>query len=62
MDERLLNLLQKKCELAKNKTISVTHDQLSNELGTARVVVSRLLKQMENENLVILGRNKITLM
>lgn len=62
MDERLLNLLKKKCELAKSKTISVTHDQLSNELGTARVVVSRLLKQMENENLVQLGRNKITLM
>lgn len=62
MDERLLNLLKKKTELAKNKTISVTHDQLANELGTARVVVSRLLKQMENEKLVQLGRNKITLM
>lgn len=62
MDERLLNLLKKKTELAKNKTLSITHDQLANELGTARVVVSRLLKQMENEKLVLLGRNKITLM
>jgi CRP/FNR family transcriptional regulator, anaerobic regulatory protein len=62
MDERLLNLLKKKTELAKSKTLSVTHDQLANELGTARVVVSRLLKQMENENLVQLGRNKITIM
>ena len=62
MDERLLNLIKKKCEIANSKIISVTHDQLSNELGTARVVVSRLLKQMENEKLVLLGRNKITLM
>jgi CRP/FNR family transcriptional regulator len=48
--------------MAESKTISVTHDQLANELGTARVVVSRLLKQMENESLVQLGRNKISLM
>lgn len=61
LDERLLNFIQRKCELTKSKTITLTHEQLANELGTARVVVSRLLKQMENEGLVILGRNKITL-
>jgi len=32
-----------------------------NELGSARVVVSRLLKQLESEGVVELGRNKITL-
>ncbi|SFE50324.1 Crp/Fnr family transcriptional regulator [Thermoflexibacter ruber] len=62
MDERLLNFIQKKCELTQNKTLSMTHEQLANELGTARVVVSRLLKQMEDEGLVKLGRNKITLL
>jgi len=61
MDERLLNSIQKKCELTKSHTLYVTHEQLANELGTARVVVSRLLKQMEDEGLVILGRNKISL-
>ncbi len=62
VDERLLNLLQKKSELAKSKTILVTHEQLANELGTARVVVSRLLKQLEENQVLQLGRNKITLM
>lgn len=62
MDERLLNFIKKKCELTKSHTLYVTHEQLANELGTARVVVSRLLKQMEDENLVKLGRNKISLM
>lgn len=62
MDVRLLALVKKKCEVAKSKIIYLTHEQLSNELGTARVVVSRLLKQMEEEGLVILGRNKITLL
>ena len=62
MDVRLLALVKKKCEVAKSKIIYLTHEQLSNELGTARVVVSRLLKQMEEEGLVSLGRNKITLL
>ncbi|HET7116382.1 MAG TPA: Crp/Fnr family transcriptional regulator [Hanamia sp.] len=62
MDERLLNFIKTKCEHAKSKTLNVTHEQIANELGTARVVVSRLLKQMEDEGLVQLGRNKITLM
>ncbi|SJZ45868.1 Crp/Fnr family transcriptional regulator [Sediminibacterium ginsengisoli] len=61
VDERLLNLLRKKAELVQNKTISTTHEQLANELGTARVVVSRLLKQLEENGVVQLGRNKITL-
>ncbi len=62
MDERLLNLIRRKCEISQTKTLSVTHEQLANELGTARVVVSRLLKQMEDEGLVKLGRNKIILL
>lgn len=62
MDERLLNFIKKKCELTKSQTLHVTHEQLANELGTARVVISRLLKQMEEEDLVKLGRNQITLL
>ena len=62
LDERLLDFIKTKCEMTKNKTLSVTHEQLSNEIGTARVVISRLLKQMEDNGLVKLGRNKITLL
>ncbi|KGN97251.1 Crp/Fnr family transcriptional regulator [Porphyromonas gingivicanis] len=62
MDERLLVLIQKKAELIENNTIVITHEQLASELGTARAVVSRLLKQLEEAGIVRLGRNKITLM
>lgn len=62
IDERLLNLLIKKRELTENNILHITHEQLANELGTARVVVSRLLKQLEEIGKVRLGRNKITLM
>ena len=61
LDERLLNFIKKKCELTKSQTLYVTHEQLANELGTVRVVVSRLLKQMEDGGLIKLGRNKISL-
>jgi CRP/FNR family transcriptional regulator len=61
LDERLLSYLKKKCEMTNTHTLNVTHEQLANELGTARVVVSRLLKQMEDEGMVMLGRNKVTL-
>ena len=62
MDERLLLFLEKKASISNSRILSVTHEQLAAELGTARVVVSRLLKQMEVEGLVKLGRNKITLL
>ncbi|WP_374463899.1 Crp/Fnr family transcriptional regulator [Chryseobacterium sp.] len=62
VDERLLNLLQKKSALIRSETINTTHEQLANELGTARVVVSRLLKQLEEDGKLELGRNKITLL
>ncbi|MBL7848881.1 MAG: Crp/Fnr family transcriptional regulator [Cyclobacteriaceae bacterium] len=61
VDERLLDFIKKKCAMTNSRTLLVTHDQLAHELGTARVVVSRLLKRMEEEGIVNLGRNKITL-
>lgn len=62
LDSRLLQLLKQKSELYKSKEISITHQQLADELGTAREAVSRVIKQMENEGLVKLARNKITLL
>lgn len=62
VDERLLNLLKTKSDLTKSQTLSITHEQLANELGTARVVVSRLLKQLEESGELVLGRNKIQLL
>lgn len=62
VDERMLTLLQKKAELTGNQTINITHEQLANELGTARVVVSRLLKRLEETGIVRLGRNSIVLL
>ncbi len=60
LDERLLDLIEKKVELSGNKQLAITHEQIATELGTSRVVISRLLKQLEDEGQVKLERNRIT--
>lgn len=62
LDSRLLQLLRQKADLYQSKDIKITHQQLADELGTAREAVSRVIKQMENEGLVKLARNKITIL
>ncbi|MBI3233917.1 MAG: Crp/Fnr family transcriptional regulator [Bacteroidetes bacterium] len=62
LDARLLHLLSQKSTLFQSKEIAITHLQLAEELGVSREAVSRVLKQMENEKLIILSRNKITLL
>jgi len=61
MDERILNHLKKKSQLSRSNELNITHQQLADELGSTREVVSRLLKQLEKNRLVILSRNKISL-
>lgn len=62
LDMRLLQLLKQKAELYQTNELKITHQQLADELGTAREAVSRVMKQMENEGLVTLSRNKVTLL
>jgi CRP/FNR family transcriptional regulator len=62
LDVRLLQLLKQKSLLFHSKDISVTHQQLADELGITREAVSRVLKQMGNEKLIALSRNKISLL
>lgn len=61
LDERLLSLLETKQKHSKDPEIHITHQDLASELGTSREVVSRLLKQLETQGLVTLGRNRIVL-
>lgn len=59
MDQRLLKYLKDKALVNQNETISVTHQQIANDLHTSRVVVSRLLKALEKKNKIELNRNQI---
>ena len=59
LDSRLNNYLLSKVKIMKNKILATTHQQIANDLNTSRVVVSRLLKKMENSGRIKMGRNKI---
>lgn len=57
LDSRVLNFLKQKDETI----IAITHEEIANELGTSRVVISRILKELEKKNLLKLHRKKIEL-
>ena len=62
LDLRLACLLGQLFERNKSAAISVTHEELARELGTSRVVISRLLKEFENMGCIRLGRSEIELL
>ena len=59
MDERLFKYLKDKAMVTHNDVLNVTHKQISEDLHTSRVVISRLLKKLENESKIQLFRNSI---
>lgn len=59
LDERLLEYLKKKAEFNQGKLITNTHQEIAYDLHSSRVVISRLLKKMENMGKVKLHRNHI---
>jgi len=61
MDERLLNYLQEKSKINNSNEISATHQEIAYDLHTSRVVVSRLLKALENKGRIKLNRASIVL-
>ena len=62
LDERLVAYLKEKRRLSGSSVIKASHYTIADELATSRVVVSRLLKQLENEGKILLNRNEIKLL
>ena len=56
MDERLLNYLLEKSKINRSREINATHQDIAYDLNTSRVVISRLLKALENEGKIKLHR------
>ena len=59
MDRRLYKYLTDKVKIMRSSTLNTTHQHIAQDLNTSRVVISRLLKQLENEKKIKLHRNKI---
>lgn len=52
LDKRLSDYLIKKAELTGSNPMKISHRQIASELGTAREVISRVMKKLENEGKV----------
>jgi len=59
IDKRVLTYLNARAARSSSDKIEISHQELANELGTTRVVVSRILKQLELEEIVELHRGYI---
>lgn len=62
LDVRLAALLVEESRLAESSTLRLTHDRLARHLGSAREVVTRLLKDFQADGLVRLSRGGIELL
>ena len=62
MDKRILDFLANKSQLTGRNPIKISHRQIAAELGTAREVVSRLMKKLENEGKIKQEANMIEIL
>lgn len=62
MDDRLVGYLKEKSRITGSSLINLSHQQIADEMGTNRVVISRLLKKLENDKRLLLFRNQIKLL
>lgn len=62
LDERLISYLKEKSKATGSTLINLSHEQMAKELATSRVVISRLLKKLENEKRVLLYHHQVKLL
>ena len=62
MDERLISYLKEKSKITGSTVLNLTHQQIGDELGTNRVVISRLLKKLELDKKLLIYNKQIKLL
>lgn len=60
-DSRLASFLLEQSEIEASQTFSITHDEIARHMGSAREVVTRMLKYFAGEGMVTLSRGQVTL-
>ncbi len=61
MDKRLANFLLEESRLEQSSVLKITHEKIANHMGTAREVVTRMLRYFQSEGMVRLTRGAIEL-
>ena len=60
-DRRLANFLLEQAAIAGGDTLNITHETIAKNMGSAREVVTRMLKYFQSEGMVSLFRGGITI-
>ena len=58
-DRRLAKFLMEECQLEETTVLKITHEKIANHLGTAREVVTRMLRYFQSEGMVRLTRGAV---
>ena len=61
LDKRLAAFLLEESTLEESDVLKITHEKIGNHLGTAREVITRMLRYFQNEKMVVLARGTIEL-
>ncbi|MGD1821290.1 MAG: Crp/Fnr family transcriptional regulator [Pleomorphochaeta sp.] len=61
MDKRVASYLVEQRAMSQCDDLSITHDEIARDLGTAREVISRMLKYFQNEGWIIQGRGRVSI-
>ena len=59
MDKRLAAFLLEECRVEETSSLSITHEKIANHMGTAREVVTRMLRYFQSEGMVKLTRGAV---
>jgi CRP/FNR family transcriptional regulator len=62
LDERLVNYLKERSRATGSSVLSLSHEQIANDLASSREVISRLLKKLENDKKLLLYRSQVRLL
>lgn len=61
-DKRLASFLLEECALEGTTSLKITHEKIANHMGTAREVVTRMLRYFQGENMVKLTRGTVEIL
>lgn len=62
LDQRLYHFLKESSRVKKENPLFISHREIANELGTAREVVSRVMKKLEKEQKVVQNQDSIKIL
>ena len=62
MENRVMSYLKSKMSMSQDRILTVTHQQIASDLNSSRVVISRILKKLENDDQIVLLRNEIRIL